>query len=210
LVTIVSVQHALESMTPEEHEHCRQGLREMLSKLNELAPYREHGRILEALAQRTVETVAADSSSSPAALERKADSEKQSSNSDDTLLKLRESELLAGVGSLFSNLVGAATPELKGMAGKFLESLVDKESDHFYEERIRPGLQTRIADLLPAVTLFTTSAIVRKFAGRARETPPIDPATETAAVEREVQQEEERVESQRESVESEPEVLVEP
>jgi hypothetical protein len=210
LVTIVSVQHALERMTPEEHEQCRQGMREMLSKLNELAPYREHGRILEALAQRTVEVVAVDSSNSLAALEKKTASEKPSSNRDETLLKLQESELLAGVGSLFSNLVGAATPELKGIAGKFLESLVDKESEHFYEERIRPGLQARVADLLPAVTLFTTSAIVRKFAGRAGENLPTDLVAETTTVEQEVQQEEERVKSQRESVEPEPEVLVEP
>jgi hypothetical protein len=33
-------------------------------------------------------------------------------------------------------------------------------------------LQTRVADLLPPVTLFTTSAILRKFAGRAGENLP--------------------------------------
>ncbi len=205
-----SVQHALLAMPPEQRANSREGMREMMSKLNELAPYREHGRILEAMAQRTVTAAAADGSTSLDALKQTAGSSHASQGPESPLPKGAESELLTGVGSLFSDLVGAATPELQGMAGKFLESLVDKESDRFYEERIRPGLQTRLADLLPAATLFTGTAIVRQFAAGVGENAPIDLAAETSKEEQEVQQEEERVQSESERAEPEPEVLIEP
>lgn len=217
VVAIKSVRQAIQSMPPQEREQFREGMREMLSKLNELAPYREHGRILEALARRTVEAAAADNRNSVVALRKKGPSNSRSPARDEppgepvNIQGTVSSELLAGVGSLFSDLLGAATPELKGMAGKFLESLVDRESDHFYEERIRPGLETRLADLLPAATSFTTLAMMRQFSGAAGKNVSVDIAATARKVKEEVQQEEDRVRSQSEEEEAEPgDVLVEP
>jgi hypothetical protein len=210
LLAMESVQQALEAMAPEQREQSREGMREMMSKLNELAPYRDHGRILEAMAQRTVEAGAADKSASLAALAKRTGSGTGNAGQEAPLPKGAANELLTGVGSLFSDLVGAATPELQGMAGKFLESLVDKESDRFYEERIRPGLQTRLADLLPTATLFTGSAIVRQFAGGAGGNMPTDLAAETSKEEQEVLQEEERVQSESERAEPEQDFVIEP
>lgn len=209
-LAIESVQQALETMPAEQRERSREGMREMLVKLNERAPYREHGRILEAMAQRTVAAGAGDKSGSLVAPAQETAPGTRNPGSEQALPKGAAGELLTGVGSLSSDLVGAATPELQGLAGKFLESLVDKESDHFYKQRIRPGLQTRLADLLPTATLFTSSAIVRQFAGGAGGNMPSDLDAETSKVEQEVLLEEQRVKSESERAEPETELVVEP
>jgi hypothetical protein len=202
LVAVQSVQRSLQEMTPEDRDRCRERFKEMFSEINELVPYREHGRLIEAMAQHTLEVApdSADISSTLFTLEKKAGFDPTAPGSDAIIRKpgdpnsRPDDELLAGVGAIFGDLLGAASPEMKGMAGKFIDSLIDKEADFFFDTHIRPILKTHLDDILPITSMFSTALIANRFRGEAStENVRGDLAVEKDEVRKEVKKEEERV-----------------
>ncbi len=45
---------------------------------------------------------------------------------------------------LFSTLIGAATPEVRGLAGKFIDEVVSNESERLFDRGIRPRIESEI------------------------------------------------------------------
>jgi hypothetical protein len=204
LVAAQSIQRSLREMSPEDRDWCRERFTEMFSEINELTPYREHGRLIEAMAQHTVQNApnSADISSALFTLEKKVGFDPTAAGADEILRQSSDpdfrpsDELLAGVGSLFGDLVGAMSPEIKGVAGKFVESLIDKEADFFFDAHIRPILRAHLDDILPITSAFSASLIADRPSNEPVGSMWVDVAKEIEKVREEVKVEQQRVEEE--------------
>ncbi len=105
----------------------------MLEEVNDTVVYRDRGQIIEAVVKKWV-SASADGDKFTLKVVQLPDGLFSKSAGG------RRDQALEVIQNLFSTLIGATTPEVRGLAGKFIEELVDQESERFFTQRIRPKL----------------------------------------------------------------------
>jgi MFS family permease len=161
----LSIQNSLTSLSLADRDSLRERLKSLFEEINKLAPYREHGRITKMLVDQQF---AAANDDNAELREKLSAIEKQNGfNSHERggenaqgepvdLPSTRSAQLLAGLGSLFSGLLGHVAPETEGIASRFLSALLDREADYFYDQNLRPVLSEHFGDLLPETSRLTS------------------------------------------------------
>jgi hypothetical protein len=123
----------------------------LFETVNSSADYRDHGRILEFLVANR---------SNEMASRQKADSDGASNTGDHGGTPLAplivqnkgEEEQVEAIKNAFSEAIGAITPELKGIAGKFVEKWIDEESEVIFVRFFLPGITADVEKVSSYVT----------------------------------------------------------
>ena len=110
----------------------------MFDELNDTVVYGDQGRIVEAIIKKRMAPT--DSSVS-------GESSIKQYQYPNQLTDGRADQAMEVIQDLFCNLIGATTPEMKGLAGKFIEELVNQESEQLFERGIRPTLEQEAEQL---------------------------------------------------------------
>jgi len=130
--------------------------RDRFEILKDHFPYPQHDSILKRMSKpaKPTESVAI----SPIAV-----SVVEKSSEDST-------QTVEGLKNLFCELIGAVTPEIKGIAGKFVEHLVDAEAERIFDVYVKQKVQ-RLSDKqvvkVEAAREFTILVIDPNYAGSA-------------------------------------------
>jgi hypothetical protein len=221
LVAAESLDRSLKKLTPDEKASIREEYEAVFSEINDTVPYRDQGRILGAMAQHAVSAIPNSQEMADAldTMERKSGFNPEAEGADKTEDEQKDSstgpneELIAGLSAIFGELIGTAVPEFEGMSAKFIDSLVDKEADYYFDHHLKPVLSAHLNDVLPLTTAFSDSLLNRfRMQQSSKEDIQSVVGEEMKVVREEVHAEEERVgEEQRVQEERAPhETFVEP
>ncbi|HMF65656.1 MAG TPA: hypothetical protein VK608_16315 [Edaphobacter sp.] len=126
----------VKNMSDSDANHYRYMFREV----NDTVPYSDRGPLIEAIVKKQIATTA---DGHKRRLEIATVPDNLFSKSEGG----RKDQALEVIQKLFTTLIGAATPEIHGLAGKFIEELVDQESERFFDQRIRPKLDEGLEQL---------------------------------------------------------------
>jgi hypothetical protein len=118
----------LKKLTLEDKASIREEYEAVFSEINDTVPYRDQGRVLEAMAQHAVSAVPNSQEMADAldTMERKSGYNPEAEGADKTEGEQKDSstgpneELVAGLGSIFGKLIGIGVPEIEGMSGELL------------------------------------------------------------------------------------------
>jgi hypothetical protein len=108
--------------------------RGMFEEVNDTVSYGDQGQIIEAIAKSRVMSTSPEGKPRTLKVVTLPDNLFSKSKSG------RKDQALEVIQDLFSTLIGAATPEIHGLAGKFIEEFVDQESERLFEKNIRSAL----------------------------------------------------------------------
>jgi hypothetical protein len=126
----------------------------------------------------------------------------ESSDTTTTTHRVVQDETLAGLQDLFSGMIGAFQPEIKGLAGKFVEELVDQASEKIFDNHIRPD-SVKAFDYAEARVQPWVTQTLSTRTDRAKEKQAGSSPLDMAALREEIRTDEERFEEQEQHLEFE-------
>lgn len=158
--------------------------RGMFEQLDEREPYPEHGKGIEGLSEYWVSVGNGGGGQRSFVVKTLPDGFLSAS------VGARKGQSLAVIQDLFSVMIGASSPEVKGMAGKFIEEFVSQESDRLFKSKIEPTLDRDI-DKIGMDSAAQTLATLNSLTQRSDEKPSDSSADdgirkELGVVEREI------------------------
>lgn len=135
-LAIQATGDALQNLTLDDRDYYRS----MFEAVSSEVPYRYQRAFLSELVQQRINNV-----DMPGTLEQPelAPSEAPQilDNNQTKTHNVVRDQTIAGLKDMFSEFVGAFRPELKGIAGKFIEEFVSQASEKVFEEGIRPNAE---------------------------------------------------------------------
>jgi hypothetical protein len=135
-LAIQAIGEAMQELTPEDRAYYR-GLFEAVDIE---VPYRyQRGFLSEQVRQKINRADLHDTLVQTSAVLTPTRPSKKSAKDKPATRRILRDESLAGLQDMFSEIVGAFSPEIKGFEGKFVEEFVDQVSDKIFDEGIRPG-----------------------------------------------------------------------
>lgn len=168
----VSIQSSVSNMAEPTRSEARKELTQVFDEINDAAPYRYHSQIIEHLVAEQLGAAARTNvqlSDTLASTEKRDGFDVLAPGADNLLREpvdlpnTLSGQVWAGLGTVFSQLVGHISPEGDGLGQKFLSALVDKEADYFYDHRVRPILKEHLSDILPLAPLLTTHFFAKEY-----------------------------------------------
>lgn len=127
-VAVKAIYLIVRNMSPSNAAYYRR----MVEELDDTVPYREHGRIIEGIVRTRMSTA------SPFVAAAKL----TGTNDVHALLNTESNEQAIDViKDLFCRIIGAAHPEISGLAGKFIDELIDQESERIFDQEIKPKIE---------------------------------------------------------------------
>jgi hypothetical protein len=127
----------------------------MFEQLNDTVPYADHARVVEALVAKRMSDTTSSKVPGPSKLEGTKEAQTLAQSG-------RMEQSLAVIKDLFCKSIGAISPEIGGLAGTFIEKLVDKEAERFFDRGIKPAIEKEVALAAQAEAKLRLKALSNK------------------------------------------------